>query len=386
MGEVGLSKYLSEEKPVGRSFLKIAVPAALWLSVILWYIITPGRETVEKFYSLGFYRFFMPAVTSVTNALNFSVFPLLFITAVFLFFGFWVRNWIIIKKKEDGSHGKGFKWGINRLFLFILPVIWLWFMIFWGFGYYRLTIEERLLLEEREIPREELIAVERGLLEIIQRDQPLSDTDRNVERAIRAAAVSMMKIVEEWDGKPVKIPETVKFTRPGALLIGGTSGICMPFTLEPYVDGGLPETSRVMVGVHELGHLTGLGDEGETNMVAYAAGILADDSYARYAVALGLYESIARLRGENAYDRAVALLPEQARNDISLREEAYKRYASTWLQDLSWRTYNLYLKLQGVEEGVLSYQQGANLFVQALQAGHLNQNDDCPLFYPAGNF
>ena len=117
-------------------------------------------------------------------------------------------------------------------------------------------------------------------------------------------------------------------------------------------------------------------DEGETNLIGYIAGLRADDPYARYAVALGVYRSVAGQRGPEAYRQAVERLPEQAREDMRLAREASARYHIDWFQKWSWRAYNQYLKSQGVREGVASYGRGAQLLARAWRAGHLELPED----------
>ncbi|MCK5860876.1 MAG: DUF3810 family protein [Candidatus Hydrogenedentes bacterium] len=308
-------------------------------------------------------------MTHITGAVSFSVVLLLLCIAFFSFIGTWTGVWIYRRRTSAQPHWKGAVWGL-KLMGFILPVLWLWFLIFWGIGYQRLSIDMRLGLDASPVTEEEVRHVEASLLKIIQRDQPKQPEDRNTELAIQSISNAMQCVVLEWDGIPIQIPERVKATPAGLLLMNGTSGMCVPFTLEPHVDGGLPDTAFVSVAAHELGHITGICDEGETNLLGYAAGLRAENPYARYTVALGIYRRIGE-RSREEWDTAFQRLPEQAQSDLKKAGKASERYRIRWFQQLSWRIYNQYLKSQGVKEGVKSYARGTQLLIRLWRAGHI---------------
>ncbi len=343
---------------------------ALWCLCAAWYLLPVSAESVEYVYSRGAYRTIVAVVTTVTGAVPFSIMLLLIVMGPLLFLGMWTGNWAYRRKALRLSHWRGLLWGPKWMFV-LIPALWLWFLLFWGMGYQRLPIETRLGFDDEKVTEEELLRIEAGLLAVIERDQPADASDRDVPRAVAAVARAMSAVVEAWEARPMRIPSRVKATPPGLLLMNGTSGVCVPFTLEPHVDGGLPDTAFVAVAAHELGHIAGVCDEGETNLIGYIAGLRADDPYARYAVALGVYRHVAGQRGPEAYRQAVERLPEQAREDMRLAREASIRYRIEWFQKWSWRAYNHYLKSQGVREGVASYGRGAQLLARVWRAGHL---------------
>lgn len=342
---------------------------ALWGLCLGWQFLQPSPERVEAWYSRGFYRFVVALITPVTSAVPFSIVLALIVSAPVLFLLLWVCNWVYRKRVLKKSHWRGLLWGPKWL-LVIVPVVWLWFLVFWGMGYGRLPVEKRLNFDNEKVSEAELLHIKNSLLDIIVENVPQHSDDRDVDRAIAAVARSMQALVTEWEGRPIRLPHRVKATPPGLLLMNGTSGICVPFTLEPHVDGGLPDTWFVSVGAHELGHIAGVCDEGETNLIGYIAGLRAEDAYARYAVALDVYLDIARQLGADVRKAAIEQLPEQARQDLERVREAQARYRIDWFQKWSWRAYNQYLKSQGVREGVQSYGRGVQLLAQAWRAGH----------------
>lgn len=351
-------------------FRYCGVVVLLWLACLGWYMLAPSSEWVEHHYTRGMYRFIVSVITPATSAVPFSIILVMLAVLPLAFIGLWAGNWIYCRRALKGSYWRGFLWGPKWLPA-VAPVLWLWFLLFWGIGYGRLPVDIRLDFEKGQVTDEELARIEQGLLQIILRDQPMQPLDRNIERALASVAHKMESLVEEWEGSAIRIPRRVKATPPGMLLMNGTSGICVPFTLEPHVDGGLPDTAFVSVGAHELGHIAGVCDEGETNLISYIAGIQADDPYARYAVALSVYRSVAGQRGAGERKAALSRLPEQAHEDMRRAREASERYRIDWFQKWSWKAYNQYLKSQGVKEGVRSYGRGTQLLVQAWRSGYL---------------
>ncbi|MFA7692446.1 MAG: DUF3810 domain-containing protein [Candidatus Hydrogenedentes bacterium] len=353
-----------------RHGLFILMSLVLWVPLGLWYFFQPAPAVVEKLYSCGFYPVMAKLIIPVTSSFPFSLSLLMVAAAPFLFIVLWILACVMGYRRHQRFRWRGLLWGPKWL-LFVIPLIWLWFLIFWGMGYARQPIEERLAFDGEAVSAEELASIKEGLFQVIDRDQPQEDSDRNIAEALASVSKSMEQMVNGWEGSSKRIPRRVKATPPGLLLMNGTSGVCAPFTLEPHVDGGLPDTWFVSVGAHELGHIAGVCDEGETNLISYIAGLQADHPYARYAVALTVYVSVANQLTAEERKEAIARLPEQARADIQAAHEAGQKYRIDWFQKWSWRAYNHYLKSQGVREGVRSYGRGTQLLVQAWRSGYL---------------
>lgn len=358
------------------SFLKqqtvfITVTAGFWLLCAAWYLFQPTPTTVETLYTRGFYRIIVGMTVPVTERLPFSLALILLTGGPLLFLALWVSNWIYRRRVRKLAHWRGLFWGPKWLLL-LVPVIWLWFLVFWGIGYGRLPVEERLRFDDENVSEEELFRIKEGLMAVILRDQPRAEGDRDTDRALTSVSRTMQTLTSEWEGRPVRVPRRVKATPAGLLLMNGTSGVCAPFTLEPHVDGALPDTWFVSVGAHELGHIAGVCDEGETNLISYIAGLRAEDPYARYAVALNIYLGVVRQLKNEDRKEAMERLPEQAHQDIERARKAQERYKIDWFQKWSWRAYNQYLKSQGVQEGVRSYGRGTQLLARAWRAGYID--------------
>lgn len=339
----------------------------LWGLVLWWSFFAPSPDTIERVYSRGLFRLFNGTLPGLTEGFGFSIALVIVSTIVLGFPLLWAARWVWLRKVRGKSHWAGLAFGLRILFV-LAPLIICWFVLIWGAGYGRLPAEARLSLPTDEISDTESAELRAAMLRIIETDLILEE-QRDIDRAVASIAAAMKGVVEQWDGVPVRLPKGVKATPPGLLLANGTSGIASPLTLEPHVDGGLPSTAFVYVAAHELGHVAGMNVEAEATLAGFAAGLKADDPYARWCVALDVYLDLVRQLPREEAKAAMELLPELAKKDIQASREAGEKYRIKWLDTWSWRLYDGYLKAQGIAEGRKNYGKGISLFVYAWRKG-----------------
>mgnify|MGYP006279692157 CR=1 FL=1 len=361
---------LAKNRPLPRRRHALGWGAVLlaWVLLLGWLWWTPSPTLIETVYSEGIY----PWLTTLTALTMAPPVSLALVLAGGLLFGFpllWLCNWVYRRRARGRSHWAGLFWGFKWGFI-LVPFLGLWFFAIWGAGYRRPPAEVRLRLDPAAVEDADADRVLDALLELVNQDLPEEARDRGM--AVRSVAKAMKTLVADWEHIEVRLPEKVRATPRGLLMANGTSGVCAAFTLEPHVDGGLPDAAFVAVAAHELAHVAGINGEAEANLMGYAAGLRAGDAFARYAVALDTYTDLAR--GLNPQERKEALrrLPPWAIQDLKKAAEAYKRYRFDWFAKASWRTYDRYLKSQGIKEGVRDYARGVRLLLQAWRAGLVN--------------
>lgn len=328
---------------------------------------------VEVLFTRGVYPEWVRTVAYAFSLLPFSVATVALFLLPPVLVCVWVVQW---RRKRQRGEGRwpGLTAGLSTVF-WSGGVLLCIFYGFWGFGYGRLTVEKRLNLDMRAPPAEEAEQVLDRVYRVLVDNLPTAQ-ERDVERALQAIASEMEKVVEEWEGLEISLPRRVKRTLPGFLLSGGTAGICVPFTLEPHIDGALPAVAQVYVGAHELGHLAGYCVEAEASLIGYVAGLRAGDRFARYSVALDLYRDLASIFGAKERERFMARLPEEARADLKAVQESYRRYQIRKYAKLSAKVYDRYLKAQGIAEGRLNYGRSVNLFLAVYRKGLVRWDAD----------
>ncbi len=343
-----------------RRHIVVTIATVLWAGILLWLVFPPPPMWVERYYSRSVYRAFSSIVVPLTASFPFSIVLVLLFLLPLTFLCTWVLVWWYRKHRRGVSHKRNLLWGLKYGYLGA-AILGLWFLVLWGAGYQRAPMAQRLELPAQTIQPEEAQILEDYLLDVIT---STASAERRVDSAIDAVATTMVQMIADWDTAPAYIPKRVKATPKGFLLAFATSGICSPFTLEAHVDGGLPDATFVAVAAHELAHIAGICSEAEANCVSYAAGLHADDAFARYSVALYLYKSLIRQRPEAQRKAAWARLPKIAHDDLQAAADARKRYEYPKLSHVGWRLYHRYLQSQGIESGVQDYAYGATLFVQ----------------------
>ncbi len=240
------------------------------------------------------------------------------------------------------------------------------FLVLWGFNYQRVPVVEKLGLDirplELEEVKEELLETESELNRLramIKSDTTAIDDPWDypeLEADVRKELENQLHLLELiYAGRP----RTKQFPPTGLMRRLGILGIYWPFTGESYIDAALHPLEKPFTIAHELSHSVGVTDEGEANFVAWVVGSESDNVYLNYAsqlrLILYLMRDFSRMDSEG-YSDWVKDLNRGIVNDIlSIRANADK-YPPIALE-FSRAANNVFLKTQGVKEGVKSYQQ-----------------------------
>ncbi|MHA7131561.1 DUF3810 domain-containing protein [Algoriphagus namhaensis] len=240
------------------------------------------------------------------------------------------------------------------------------FLFLWGFNYQRVSLPESLGLQlrplELEEVREDLLITQDAATELRKRLR--SDTTAIVElmdyeqlesQVRKALEEQIQRLDLQFWGRP----RTKLFPPEGMMRRLGVLGIYWPFTGESYIDPSLHPLERPFTIAHEMAHSLGVTNEGEANFVAWVVGTHSNLDRLNYSAQLRLmiYQMREYARMDpDGYRIWVPSLDRGIVNDIlSIREYA-DRYPPISL-DFSRASNDIFLKTQGVKEGVKSYQQ-----------------------------
>lgn len=242
------------------------------------------------------------------------------------------------------------------------------FVLIWGANYQRESIETQFALSTPQVTEVDL---ERLLTDLTQIIVDTAGAERNEERAMASLIASLQATVSSLTGTLPPIPQKVKRLPEGSLiLLGRASGVMSPWTLEPHVDAALPEISYLAIGAHELAHVAGYAGEADADFISAMAGLRADDPYARYAVALRFWQQAYWQLSPEKQAGFLAQLPDSSQEDLKEMLAPFQTYQMPrWIQDMQQRSYNSYLKSQGVEAGIKDYSRTIDLLVQAQKQG-----------------
>ncbi len=241
------------------------------------------------------------------------------------------------------------------------------FMFLWGFNYARPNFSQQIgltitkpdtlaLRQELELAANEAINVRKILendpLPMLSGQVRKSGFSNDFEDKMRS---DVSNLLEKHHFKASGRLRGREISPDGLLFRFGISGIYMPFTGESSIDNALHPLEKPFTMAHELAHGYGWTEEATANFVAYLACINSTDNYTRYSGFINYYRYVAsnyRRINPEAYKAFRATLPEGFRNDLEAINQRLLKYPTWFSTD---KINDIFLKSQGVTEGVASY-------------------------------
>lgn len=256
------------------------------------------------------------------------------------------------------------------------------FLVSWGFNYARPTLAQRLDLDAADIGAEEVLEVGRRAARAARASYAELGADPGVPTRLPMDFLALDALVDErfteldlpgddLDSSPAPAKRPL-----GSIVMSslGISGIYVPFTAEPTVNGMLPDVSTPVVLAHEKAHQRGITDEGEANLAAVMVCAGAKDPYLRYAASLyaagQLIGSAAPYRPEEAGKVWELLGPGPLRDLQEVRDFWARHRGPLWT--VARGVNHAYLRTNHVHGGVQSYGRVVRLLVGLDRKGELS--------------
>ncbi len=329
---------------------------------------------VETVYSRKFYPALQTTLTPLSNRVSFAVFDVAAVLVALV-----VLWWIV---RLFGSRGGRIR-ALARLTLntaVLAALIYLAFVIFWGFNYRREPLASRLDFDSSRVTEmavEELARMsvdEMNALAATARNAPLTldDAPEQLGPAFERA-LAMLGQAPAVPGRPKRSLLDPYFQR------AAVDGMTDPFFLEALVREDLLPFERPFAVAHEWAHLAGFANESEAGFVAWLTSMHAGEA-ARYSAWMQMYlQTIGDLDESQRADlgRRLSALP---REDLA---ELYRQYqGQVWptARDAGRVVYDRFLKANRVQEGIRSYDE-----VVRLVLGTRFEEPHVPVLKTAGN-
>ena len=305
---------------------------------------------VERAFSHGLYPRLQPWMTALSNQLPVAVLDGLVAVAAVLAAWHILRTW---RRRAGLARWMGrIAWDAIR----VAAVVYLAFLVVWGFNYRRASAVERFGVDDRRIVEARLRALaERAVHEANRLWPERGDETRLAGEALVADLAPPFEAAARATGTPWRVEPG----RPKASLIAhafplaAVDGMVNPFGLEVILNPEVLPFERPFVLAHEWGHLAGYADESEASFAGFVT-CLNGTPAAQYSGWVSLL--LHALDGLPPADRrAVAeRLGPGPRADIRAIV-ARARRAQPVVHAVSWRIYDRYLRANRVAEGVGSY-------------------------------
>ena len=344
--------------------LRVALMAAAVAAAL-----TPSPPAaIERLYSTDVYLSFQPHVTALSNSTPLSLLDVLIVGLVLLCAVDVARGVHTVVRAREGSGARGLHWLrlIKQLALRTASwaaVVYLVFLVAWGFNYRRVRLIEKLAYEPSAVNVEsaQQLAL-RAADELRMLHEPAHRTGwsapgdphpslaASFEATIRQLGVPRPVVV----GRPKRTALDWYFRR------AGVDGMTDPFFLETLVATDLLSFERPFVVAHEWSHLAGFADEGDANFVGWLTCLHgpASDQYSGW---LFLYSEVAAALPDRERAKVADSLAPGPRADLRAIAARVRQRLNPRVAAVGGRVYDRFLKANRVEAGAASYAQVVQL-------------------------
>jgi hypothetical protein len=346
-----------------RRFLQATMFLLLPLALIFQQLAKLYPQSVEQFYSRGFY----PAVSSAVS-LYFNLFPfscaecILYALVVFAVFIIVLAFVYLFRRK--------FK-ALFKLFVTVIGFAitgYFLFLLMWGLNYNRAPLENNLGYKTGTPTVTELSAILKSETRSINALCDSVSYDKNgrsnypggfgkISSGVTegyAALAKQSSLDKTLFGSGLPRPKSIFASK--YMSYTGIEGIFVPFTYEPNVNTDCPAFVLPFNAAHESAHYKGFAREQEASFVAYLADTANSDPYFQYSAHMEAYIYISNALYEtdqSAWQKAAGSLDPRAKGDFQYYNDFIVSHSS-YAADVSSKVNDSYLKSQG-QQGIITY-------------------------------
>jgi hypothetical protein len=339
----------------------LLAPAMLLVSVVA----SDFPQYVELWYSNTINKLTRQFLSIITGIVPFSVAEFLVITLFIVLFILLIM--LVVKILKGGV--------LNHLITIAayLSVLYILFLVTWGFNYSRFSFDRIAGLEIRASSKEELYALCEEL--IIKANELRKDLeeDENGVMTIPGGYRDVMRRAELGYKEAAKVYRELggRYGRPKGILLSealnytGISGIYIPYTAEANVNIRITDLMLPSTTAHEMAHQRGFAREDEANYIAYLVCSMHPDKDFQYSgVMLSLIYSMNAMarRDIEAFRELRDKYLEGVRRDLQHERDFWVRYEGR-AEQISTRVNDTYLRYNGQEDGVQSYGRMVDLLL-----------------------
>lgn len=261
--------------------------------------------------------------------------------------GLWVGRQLVRRRLRWRSAFLGF--ALTSAFA------WSAFQVLWGWHYQAPTLEARLAqgTDIEDARAREVAAHAVARLNALHADAHAQAWPGRGDRP-DGLAYAMSDVLRDLQVQWHPILAAPRYTLADPYLRrAGIDGVTNPFGLEVVLNRHLLDVERPSVLAHEWAHLAGFADESDASFVGWMAGVRAGGQQ-EYAAWLGV---LPHLAGALPPEARAAILGGLGEGPVADLRAVAARAAERWpaLQDVAWRAYDRFLKVNRVSEGVARY-------------------------------
>ncbi|MEK9755843.1 MAG: DUF3810 family protein [Bacteroidota bacterium] len=225
-----------------------------------------------------------------------------------------------------------------------ISIIYFIFYSFWGLNYFKTSI----FYESK-----------------IKNDYEFVDLDNTLKLIISLMNEELELISDFNNLNYFEITNTIdlnvkKSIIPDILLYQTVSGHFIPFTSESIINFKIPKIELPVVIFHEQAHRMGYADETEASFRGFTKAVESKNANIRYS---GYFYALLKLLNEvnknhkEKIEDYTSILNERIISDINDNIEFWSKYYNNFFDKITSYLYDIYLKSNKQENGILSYNQ-----------------------------
>jgi len=327
------------------------------LAALVAMLVTPSHAFLDGFYGNVFYPAAQTTLTGLTNHLPFALSDCIL---VFVVAGL-IARWTL-RLRTTRSWTTALRLVLDTLA--VISVIYVWFLVDWGWNYDRPSLGATLHVDGASVDRLALEPLEVRAVPVLNAAAIAAHRERDGGVDIRPALIEAEQSILGTLG----ITHAVLPTRPKRSIMNwyftaaGVTGMFVPFTYETYLAGDVLWFEYPFTLEHEWGHVAGVARESDANFVAALATLQSNDPIVRYSGLLIVYGALPRI------SRADAKLSKLVLDDYGAMRRRDVQHIKPLTFKIAWGTYDKYLKAEHVQSGVVNYTEYIRLLL-GTQAG-----------------
>ena len=243
--------------------------------------------------------------------------------------------------------------------LAFISIVYFIFYSFWGLNYFKTSISDELNIKNN-YEFEELDNTLNFIINKINQEVPLLQDFNELD---------FFEITSMTD---LNVKQSLA---PTYLLFQTVSGHFIPFTSESVINFDIPKIDLPVVIFHEYAHQMGYADEAEASFIGFMKAVESNNANVRYSgyfnALLNLLNEINKNHKEKLEDYT-SKLNERVISDINYYMEFWSKYSNNYFDKVQKYIYDLYLKSNNQEAGIMTYNKVSNFIIDYYQREELS--------------
>lgn len=331
---------------------------------LLFYLVSRFSPEFCDFYAEKVYPIWVGTIGRMMGLFSFSVVEiLLYVLIIYIV----VAIMLLIRRKTKNKRK------ILRQFLTIISILLCLYVFNCGINYGHSSYSVMAKMEMKQYTTQELYDLCFYLTQQVNYYSKLQDRDskgimydKNINEKARK---TMVKVGESDSLLRGYYPRPKGVLKSEILSYQQLAGIYSPFTIEANYNKDMPYFEQAFTACHELSHLRGYMQEEEANYIAFISCVNSDYDSFKYGgyIEGWLYATNELLtRDRELYMEIASNVCDEVMTDLEYNNDFWDKYSGK-VAEISDKVNDTYLKANGQNDGVLSYDRVVGMMVEWYQ-------------------